>query len=272
MADWRCPVCSGRLERGERTFRCASGHSFDIAKQGYVNLLMSNSSSSKRHGDDALMVRARGEFLDKGYYSCLRDGICEMALEYCSGETTLLDAGCGEGWYTLGVSRALSGAGCGVQALGIDISRRALMRAARRGGMELAVAGVGALPVPDGEIDLLLSIFAPTDEDEFRRVLRPGGILIKAAPMQRHLFGLKQAVYDRPYENPPAEYAPDGFELLRRLEIRQGLHLSSSEDIQALFMMTPYYYKTGRADQEKLLALEELDTELEFAVFALKRK
>ena len=272
MASWKCPVCGELLDRCERVFRCGNGHSFDISKQGYVNLLMSHSSSAKRHGDDAVMVRARQEFLEKGYYSCLRDGITELAEKYTSGAVTLLDAGCGEGWYTEGVKCALESAGREVRALGIDISRRALMQASKRQGLELAVASVNALPVMDGGCSLLLSVFAPTDEREFCRVLAPGGVLIKASPMERHLFGLKRAVYDRPYENPPAKYMPEGFELLERLDIRQSLHLASPGDIRALFMMTPYYYKTGRADQEKLERLTELDTELEFSVFAMKRK
>lgn len=272
MRLWKCPVCGAPLDKLERVFRCGNGHSFDIAKQGYVNLLMPRGSSSKRHGDDAVMVRARQEFLEKGYYSCLRDGMTQLAEKYTSGDVTLLDAGCGEGWYTEGVKRALESAGRNVRALGVDISRRALMQASKREGLELAVASVNALPVMDSGCSLLLSVFAPTDEREFSRVLAPGGVLIKASPMERHLFGLKRAVYDRPYENPPAEYAPRSFEVLERLEIRQSLHLSSPGDIQALFMMTPYYYKTGRADQEKLGQLTELDTELEFAVFAMKRK
>lgn len=273
MPELKCPVCGGPLREEGRTLRCAGGHSYDMARQGYVNLLMSNRSSAKRHGDDRLMVRSRRDFLDAGWYDCLRDAVCRLAVRHCAGERVeLLDAGCGEGWYTAGVKAALEAAGKPCAALGVDISREAVtMAAKRKAGLTLAVAGVNALPVADGSCDLLLNIFAPHDDREFRRVLRPGGVLIKAVPRERHLFGLKAAVYERPYENGPALFAPEGFALLDREDVDRLLVLEEPGAIADLFMMTPYYYKTSAADQQKLLSLSRLETELSFAVFALRR-
>lgn len=101
---------------------------------------------------------------------------------------------------------------------------------------------------------------------EFRRVLRPDGHLLRVVPMERHLWELKAAVYDTPYENPPADLAADGFTLVRQEELRRTITLTSQEDIQALFQMTPYYYKTGADDQRKLEAFRTLDVTTEFAV------
>ena len=273
MPDFHCPVCGGPLRREERALRCARGHSYDRARQGYVNLLMSNHSSAKRHGDDKAMVAARRAFLDKGYYAPLRRELCEAAVAHCGAAVELLDAGCGEGWYTAGVQAALTEAGKPCRACGIDISREALIWAAKRGGeLALAVAGVNRLPVANRSCDLLLSIFAPMDAGEFRRVLRRGGILLRAVPLEEHLMGLKAAVYDRPYPNPPPDCAPpEGFRLLERRDVRDTLQLSCGEDIRQLFMMTPYYYKTGRQDQEKLLALEHLETAIAFGVLVYQR-
>jgi len=272
MPALKCPVCGGVLGLEGRTYRCEKGHSYDLAKQNYVNLLMSNKSSAKRHGDDKLMVRARTDFLEKGYYLHLRDEICRLAAEYCGEKVDLLDAGCGEGWYTSAVKSGLEAAGKSCSALGVDISKEALMAAGRRDkSIAWAVAGINALPVPDGSCSLVLNVFAPTDDEEYRRVLRPGGLVIKAMPLETHLFGLKKAVYDEPYLNGPAEYAPEGFEAVCRSELRKLIRLENNEDIQNLFMMTPYYYKTGRSDQEKLSALEYLETEADFAVCVLKR-
>lgn len=272
MPELKCPVCGGALSLTERTYRCGKGHCYDKAKQNYVNLLMSNRSSAKRHGDDRLMVRARTDFLEKGYYLHLRDEICRLAVEFCGKNVDFLDAGCGEGWYTSAVKRALEGAGKSCSALGVDISKEALMAAGRRDkSIAWAVASVNALPVPEASCSLLLNVFAPTDDGEYRRVLKRGGILIKAMPLETHLFGLKKAVYDEPYLNGPADYAPEGFEPVCRSEVRRMLRLESNEDIQNLFMMTPYYYKTGRSDQAKLETLEELETEADFALCVLRR-
>ena len=272
MLNFCCPVCGGVLERSERSLRCAAGHCYDLAKQNYVNLLMRNQSASKRHGDDKRMVAARQEFLDGGWYAGLQDALCALAVKYCGDAVALLDAGCGEGYYTSALRKALDAAGKPCSAGGIDISRTAVIAAAKRdAALSLAVAGVNRLPVSDGSIDLLMNVFAPSDDAEFLRVLRPGGVLLKAVPREKHLLGLKAAVYEKPYLNPAPEYAPAGFTLLERLDVNARITVTPGRQIENLFMMTPYYYKTGAADQAKLAALDELETELEFSVFALRK-
>lgn len=272
MPKLKCPVCGLGLEREGRSLRCGGGHCYDIAKQNYVNLLMSNKSSDKRHGDDKLMVRSRQDFLEKNYYLFLREEMCRLAAEYCPERVDMLDAGCGEGWYTCALKAALESSGKACSAVGVDISKNALMFAGRREpGIDWAVASVSSLPVADESCDLLVSVFAPNDDGEFRRVLRPGGLLMKVMPTEGHLLGLKKAVYDKPYVNPPAVYEPEGFEPVCRRELSRMIHLGSGEDIRNLFMMTPYYYKTGREDQAKLAKLESLDTGAEFALVLLRR-
>ena len=271
-----CPVCGGPLARQERTLRCESGHCYDLAKQNYVNLLMRNSSGDKRHGDDKRMVAARTEFLDAGWYVPLREALCALALAYASAEAEelhLLDVGCGEGYYTAGVRGALEAAGRPCSAAGIDISKTALMAAGRRDpALTLAVASVNRLPLAAESCHIVMNVFAPNDDAEFARVLVPGGVLLKAVPREKHLMGLKAAVYERPYENPAPDYAPGGFALLERRDVNARIRVSPRQQIENLFMMTPYYYKTGAADQAKLAALDELETELEFAVYALQKQ
>ncbi|MBQ4428078.1 MAG: methyltransferase domain-containing protein [Oscillospiraceae bacterium] len=263
-----CPKCKEVLWDVGNSLRCQNGHSYDRARQGYVNLLMSNAPSSKRHGDDREMVLSRKSFLEKGYYEPLLQLICDKCVKYGSPNAHILDAGCGEGWYTASVKASLPQS----SVVGVDISKEAIIEAAkRRAGLELAVASVSSLPVQDNSCDIVLSIFAPDAVSEFRRVMRSGGYLIRAVPMEEHLLGLKKAVYDEPYLNPPARYDPEGFTLAERAELRYALSLTSNEDISELFRMTPYYYKTGREDQAKLLSLETLETEAAFCVFVLKK-
>ena len=269
MYPFVCPVCHAPFTQNQNTLRCENGHSFDMARQGYVNLLMSGKSSKKRRGDDKAMVQARTDFLQGGWYAPLRECVVQAAVKHAPGAETLLDIGCGEGWYTCAVKEALPGC----VAAGVDISREALIAAARRDKtLRLAVAGVNHLPVADSSVDVLLNIFAPCDDGEFYRVVRPGGIVIRAVPLEDHLMGLKRAVYDTPYLNRPTPYAPGGFSQLDFIEVRYDITLQNKQDIHNLFLMTPYYYKTSRADQQKLEALEQLTTNLSFGVYVLRKE
>ena len=272
MTGLICPVCGAPLKREDRVFHCENGHSYDRARQGYVNLLRSQSSGNKRHGDDKRMVAARGRFLDGGWYECLRRAVVEAALEHTGPHPVILDAGCGECWYTQGVGAALRAAGRAPEILGVDISRAALMAGGRRDpSLTLAVASLFDLPAADGSCDLVLNLFAPLALEEFRRVLKPGGVLLRAIPLERHLWGLKAAVYDRPYLNEVPPPGLEGLDFLGQREVREILRLERAADVADLFQMTPYYYKTGAADQAKAAALTRLETELAFALRVYRR-
>ena len=118
MVNLRCPVCAGALEKRAGAYLCPKNHSFDIAKSGYVNLLLN--SSQGHHGDDKLMVRARRDFLDKGYYDRFIAAVADAAAEFTPPEATVLDAGCGEGIYSLAVLRAIEKAGKHGELLGVE--------------------------------------------------------------------------------------------------------------------------------------------------------
>lgn len=271
MSDFICPVCSKELKRNSKTYECENMHSFDISKSGYVNLLMSQQSKSKRHGDDKVMVRARRDFLDAGYYRPLLKGIIDLVQSNYSGGT-ILDAGCGECWYTSYIYEALSSIGNAPHILGVDISKNALDLASRReNGIERAVASIFNLPVANRSCDMLINIFAPHSESEFYRVLKPNGKLIRVIPLKRHLWQLKQHLYDNPYENTVADTALQGFEIIAQKRIAESIHVLNKENILNLFMMTPYYYKTSQKDSQKLLQLESLETEVEFEIIAYER-
>ena len=151
------------------------------------------------------------------------------------------------------------------QLLGADISAEAVKRAARQVPEGIfCVATTARLPLAAESLDLIVNIFSPFMAEEFRRVLKPGGYLLRVVPMEKHLIELKAAVYDHPYENPPFEPAAEGFRLMQTQALRTTITLSSNEDVQALFLMTPYYYKTGAEDQKKLAAVQSLRVTTEF--------
>ena len=184
----------------------------------------------------------------------------------------MLDAGCGEGTYTRAIYDALAAKGGCPQLLGADISAEAVRRAARQVPEGIfCAASTAHLPLAAESLDLIVNIFSPLMAEEFLRVLKPGGYLLRVVPMERHLFELKAAVYERPYENPPAEPAVEGFRLLRTQTLRKTITLSSNEDVQALFLMTPYYYKTGAEDQQKLAAVPSLRVTTEFLIAACQK-
>ena len=260
-----CPVCGGALERCAGAYRCEKNHSFDIAKSGYVNLLLN--SSQGHHGDDKLMVRARRDFLDKGYYDRFIAAVADAAAEFAPNKAAVLDAGCGEGIYSLAVLRAIEKAGKTGELLGVDISKTALQYAAKRStDFTLCVASCAHLPVADGSIDEVLNIFSPFVPEEFARVLKRGGHLLRAYPLREHLWELKALIYDLPRDNPPTLLETEGFTLVETREVRDRIHLPCTEDILALFRMTPYYYKTGAKDQQKAERSSALDVQLAFGL------
>lgn len=267
-----CPVCGRPLFAGEKNYFCPKGHSFDRAKSGYVNLLQSQKSSAKRHGDDRLMVKTRTEFLEKGYYNNLRDRVAELAAKYTGKTANILDVGCGECFYTRYVADYLEKFGKKVTVCGIDISKSALTAAAaRRKDFSLRVGSIYRLPLADNSRDLILNIFAPHSEKEFRRVLKTGGVYIRAIPLENHLMGLKKAIYDTPYPNKVLDFALDGFKIGEVRELKTKIFLDNRQDMDNLFKMTPYYYKTGKREQERFASLDSLETETEFGVIVYKK-
>lgn len=258
----RCPVCGGELFPAEHCLRCSLGHSFDVAKEGYVNLMRTHRRGDTM-GDAKQAARFRRDFLNKGYYEPLRSRLVE---EFAHRRGTVLDICCGEGYYTsaLGQNPALT-------VYGFDLAREMVRLAAKRGGADYFVANLAQLPVQEGSFDYAVHLFAPFQERAFVRLLQPGGRLYTVLPGRRHLFGLKQAVYDRPYENDETLPQTQVLRPAGRWKVCSQITLACPEDIRAVFRMTPYYYRTSPADRQKLEGLQTLTTEIEFVLAAYDR-
>lgn len=272
MSLFRCPICAAPLIREGRAYRCSNGHSYDIAREGYVHLLPPNKKHSKAPGDDKDMVAARVRFLGAGYYEPLRRTLEEEAVRYAEEGVCLLDSGCGEGYYTAGIAQALREAGKAPRTAGIDLSKSALRHAARRDkGTEFAVASAYHLPVADTSIDLIVNCFSPMAGEEFLRVLRPGGRLLYVVPAPDHLWELKEVLYETPYPNPEEDILYPGFSTLGEVKVENAITITDHEDLMALFRMTPYCWKTPREGVARLEGLDQLTVRASFRVLAFQK-
>ena len=264
-----CPVCGEELFQENKSLRCKNMHSYDLSRTGYVNLLLAQTSSKKRHGDDRQMVLSRKMFLDKGYYNPLKTALIEDIREHFPPSGILLDAGCGEGYYTDAFSKAFPDR----EIYGIDISKDAIHLASKRNSsIRFAVAGITSLPLKDESCSIIVNLFAPINASEFYRVLIREGFLIRAIPLPKHLYELKCAVYDSVYENSIPDLSIDGFSLISYKDVNGTIFLDNNADIENLFKMTPYYYKTGKKDQDKLLAISHLETQIGFRLITYKKE
>ncbi len=272
MSLFRCPLCAAPLERTAAAYRCPLRHSFDLAREGYVHLLPPNQKHSALPGDDREMVRARRDFLSKGYYKLLLNTICNLSVALSAEFPTVLDAGCGEAWYTAGVHQALLEAGKRPRMAGTDISKFALRSAARRThDVEFAVASSYRLPLDDSSADLLLNCFSPLALEEFHRILKPGGTFLYVVPGPEHLWEMKKILYDAPYPNEEKETPYQGFAYREIIPVNETISLECREDIQNLFRMTPYFWKTPKAGAERLSALNRLSTRISFRVHVFEK-
>lgn len=250
-----CPVCGKPLKKTEKSFICEKGHVFDIAKEGYVNLLTGNRAGG---GDNPEMVAARRNFLGEDYYKCLREALRPLVFG------TVLDACCGEGYFTQAIAESAD------NAFAFDLSKDAVKRAAKKiKNATFFVGNIANIPVADASIDVLTHIFAPMHE-ECARVLKEDGLLLQVVPGKRHLWQMKQALYEKPYENDNSSNLPPCFRITEEIRVTDIITVSH-ERLGDLLKMTPYGYKTSEAATKKFLELPQLKTEIDFIIYKAKK-
>ena len=269
----KCPVCNNLLIEKEKQYICLNNHSFDKNKKGYTNLLLSNQLHSFDPGDNKEMINARVNFLKTDKYHILRETILKLINKYITSPTfTFLDIACGEGYYTNYLISKFPNA----KGLGIDLSKYALIFANKnKKELELTninyyLASLTKLPFLNNSIDLALNCFAPLDEIEFNRVLKENGIFIRVLPSTYHLWELKEVLYQEVKENQTKSSELNNFKLLEEIEINDVIYLNN-EEINNLFMMTPYYYKSPIESSNKLKSLNELKTKISFKIYIYQK-
>ncbi len=271
-----CPVCGEELyisPNGQSLLcRGTKPHCFDGGSSGYLPMAPRHSGG----GDSKEAVRYRTTFLSKGYYQPAAEVLCELVKKYVPLDGTIIDAGCGEGYYSNMV------AACGYDVLGIDLSKFAVDAAAKTAKRlqidvprtAFAVGSVFELPARDGCAHCVTNIFAPCAPASYARVLKEGGYLIVAGAGEDHLMGLKQCIYDDPYLNEGRRDLPteaDGFTLVEKITTSFDITVQGGEDLRALFSMTPYYWRTSQSGHERLAQVESLQTPVTFDFFVYKK-
>ncbi len=258
-----CPKCGAQLLQFGNSLKCADGHTYDIASQGYVNLLPPHKQGAVP-GDSKEMVRTRRAFLENGYYAPLADKLCQIMQSI--SPALVADIGCGEGYYTGRVKSA-----CSCSVIGIDISKFALMYAAKAySDIDFCVASLHSLPLASGSCDAILCCFCAHDEEEFSRVLNDDGRFVIVTPGKRHLFELKSVLYDKPYENDPAE-SMKFFDLEYQDKLSFEINVPH-DDIWNLFSMTPYFWKTPKQGSDRLKEIDTLCCTAEFDIRVYRKK
>ena len=244
-------------------------HLFDLSASGYCDLSYRNGGG----GDPKDAGTDRTAFLDKGYYAGLADAITSLCSKYLNEKFLLVDAGCGEGYY----SESIASKFLDSFVLGADLSKHAVHRASVRRNQRsgdnsfYSVASIFKLPVKDSSADCILSMFAPIAEDEFLRALHTGGYLIIGAAAPNHLFGLKNAIYDSVVLNDVRADLPQRMNFVEKVNVSYVISIDNHEDIMRLFGMTPYRFRTSEKSMELLNSLASIDVEVDVDFYVYQK-
>jgi len=274
-----CPLCKKPLACAteSKSFLCEHNHTFDIAKQGYVNLLPVQQKRSKQPGDSKEMVLARKHFLELGYYQPLADALCQQTLESMPNSdlpAIVLDAGCGEGYYTKQLHQQLHIQSPHVNTYAFDISKAAITEAAKRSpDINWFVSTVKDIPLAPHSVDVLISVFSPLQAAHFQQLLTPNGTLITLSAGSNHLQQLKELIY-----TDVSTYDPDkiikqlqtNFQLEKRQAIQKTLSLTEPGHIDALLSMTPHFWKASPDTKARLKALKHLELDVDVQLMTFK--
>ena len=256
-SHYRCPLCQQTLHFQDKQFSCANQHNFDQAKEGYVNLLPVQFKRSKQPGDNQDMVKARRDFLTQGYYQPLADKLLALTQNH----NRILDAGCGEGYYTAQLKTANN------HIYGVDIAKTAIKLAAKKYPQcAFSVATLSQLPFEDQLFDCIISVYAPIIDTEFHRLLKPHGMLITVTPAEQHLMALKALIYQQAVAHNTKREPITQLALIDQQQLRYDMHINSSEHALNLLAMTPFAFKQSPQLITQLKAAQSFICEADFLI------
>lgn len=262
-----CPVCGAPLTEDDRRLFCSKNHSFDIARQGYINLLPVQNKHSLSPGDTAAMLRARRSFLDSGLYQPVSTALCERIGKYARGNV-LADIGCGEGYYTAQIEK-----NCACRCIGIDIAKEAAkMACARSKSIVWAVATASKLPIENNSTDIVTAVFSLFVNNEYARILRRGGIVVEITAGNGHLRELKELIYDEVFEQ-NKQPAPCGEEFVTEEQTEEKFTFTAGKELlQNLLMMTPHAHRIKADRGDPFSGIEEYSLTADIIIRVLRKK
>ena len=267
----KCPVCQGRLTVGATAATCELHHSFDLARSGYLNLLLPDQRRSTEPGDSPDMMRHRRAFLLAGFYNDVAQATAAAVSDALNGRAhaNIADLGCGEGFFLAHLKRARA-AHPAHHYYGIDISRSGVKMATTYDrAITWIVAGLHSSPFEARSLDVVLSMCAPIAGEEFRRVIRDNGALITVTPGPDHLDALRAIIYPSvvPHSPTPALLADDTrFTLSGSSRVRYSIALESQAVIMDLLSMTPFYWNISLETRARVEACSRLGVTVDLAV------
>ena len=250
-----CPICSAPLSTADNGVVCPANHRFDRARQGYLNLLPVQHKNSRDPGDNQAMVEARRDFLNAGHYAPVARRLAELAAERSPAHW--LDIGCGEGYYTAQIAEALPHA----DGYALDISKEAVKRACKRNpALTWLIASMARVPLADASCQFLASVFSPLDWQEAKRLLSPGGGLMKVGPTSGHLMELRERLYDEVREYTDDKHlalVPNGMHLAHSETLEFTLSLAEAQDRANLLAMTPHGWRASAERRHEVIEAAE---------------
>lgn len=247
-----CPLCNEALLDQGQSVACSNRHSFDKAKQGYLNLLPVQHKNSRTPGDNLAMVTARREFLGAGHYAPLAEHFAELAKQQAPHHW--LDVGCGEGYYTQQLAQSLPHAA----NYALDISREAIKQASKlTKQVNWLVASMARIPLADQSCDLIATIFSPFNWQEALRVMSKEGGILRLGPSQNHLIELREKLYDevRSYQDDKhLQQIPSRLTLAFTDYLTYSLTLNEEQDRKNLLAMTPHGWRASAEKRQRVIA------------------
>lgn len=278
----RVPTADYTENPSIKLWQCKNLHSFDVAKEGYVNLLLANQKNSKEPGDSQAMISARRAFLNQGHFKPLLIKLADIIhhhfqVDQIQNRSRILDLGCGEGYYLANLVSLVEEKGIKLETLGVDIAKTAIVKASKRMRVkhnlshQFAVASSYNLPICPDSVDVCLQVFAPSSEPEVAKVVKQSGLWIKVEPAAKHLYELKSAVYKSPEEHNVLTKTYKNWQIEEQSEIAFTIALDNSDIRYNLLSMTPFKWKMPNAKQNDLLR-ELLSVTANFSVTVLRKK
>lgn len=269
-----CPKCEQPLTQAGNQWQCPDRHSYDIARQGYTNLLLVNQKNSKNPGDDADMVRSRTLFLDAGFYQPISDALNN----FITPSGYILDIGCGEGYYTERLAQYMANhlSNSQSEVIGLDISREAVKVACRRSkDIRWLVASGARPPVAPKSIETIITLFTPLMPAGLEHALRGNGEVITAYTGERHLYELRAQIYDEvrmDVYSPIPAMQKAGFECVEETRVNFRIQPNTNDMLQALLAMTPHRWKVSPEKAAQFSTLNSLDMEVDVVLHKFRRQ